>query len=83
MSELTYKAVLEATIELVKAHVDDVEVAEGTRFAGDLALDSIEVMDLVSDIEDHFDITIPLNMLPEMQTVGQTAQQLLQIIQES
>jgi acyl carrier protein len=50
-----------------------VEVTEGTSFANDLELDSLTVMDLVANIEDEWDIVIPLNMLPELETVGQVA----------
>ncbi len=50
-----------------------VPVEEGTSFANDLELDSLTVMDLVASIEDEWDIVIPLNMLPELETVGQVA----------
>lgn len=50
-----------------------VEINEGTTFANDLELDSLTVMDLVANIEDEWDIVIPLNMLPELETVGQVA----------
>lgn len=48
-----------------------VQVGEGTRFADDLQLDSLTVMDLVAGIEDEWDILLPINMLPELETVGQ------------
>lgn len=48
-------------------------LAETTRFADDLAFDSLTVMDLVANIEDEWDITIPINALPELETVGQLA----------
>lgn len=50
-----------------------IEITEGTTFANDLELDSLTVMDLVANIEDEWDIVIPLNMLPELETVGQVA----------
>jgi acyl carrier protein len=50
-----------------------IAVAEGTSFANDLELDSLTVMDLVANIEDEWDIVIPLNLLPELETVGQVA----------
>lgn len=50
-----------------------IEISEGTTFANDLELDSLTVMDLVANIEDEWDIVIPLNMLPELETVGQVA----------
>lgn len=46
-------------------------VDEGTRFADDLEFDSLTVMDLVAGIEDEWNIVLPLNMLPELETVGQ------------
>ncbi len=55
---------------LNKKHI---AVAEGTTFADDLELDSLTVMDLVANIEDEWDIVLPLNLLPELETVGQVA----------
>lgn len=81
---MSYDKVLSETITLIDEHLDEpVEVTEASRFDSDLAFDSIQVMDLVADIEDHFDITIPLNDLPAMQTVGQTAKRLVEIIEQS
>lgn len=80
MADLTYADVLNDTIRLITEHADDdVTVTETARFDSDLNFDSIQVMDLVADIEDHFDVTIPLNDLPQMQTVGQTAKRLLEL----
>ena len=51
-----------------------IAVTAGTSFADDLELDSLTVMDLVANIEDEWDINMPLNMLPELETVGQVAE---------
>lgn len=48
-------------------------VKASTTFAGDLELDSLTVMDLVAAIEDEFDIILPLNMLPDLETVQQVS----------
>jgi acyl carrier protein len=50
-----------------------VAIGEATSFADDLEFDSLTVMDLVAAMEDEWDIVIPLNMLPELETVGQVA----------
>ena len=50
-----------------------IALGEDTSFARDLELDSLSVMDLVAAIEDEWDITLPLNMLPELETIGQLA----------
>ncbi len=36
----------------------------------DLGFDSIRVLELVAEIEEHFDITVPLNELDGIKTVG-------------
>jgi acyl carrier protein len=50
-----------------------VPVTEDTRFDSDLEFDSLTVMDLVANMEDEWDINIPLNILPDLETVGQVA----------
>ena len=82
MAQTTYQSVLEDIVGVIGQHVTDIAVSEGSRFDSDLALTSIEVMDVVADIEDHFNINIPLNRLPEMQTVGDTAKQLTAMMAE-
>jgi acyl carrier protein len=46
-----------------------VQVSAQTQIARDLGLDSVAVMDFVMDIEDHFDISIPLDRIAEVETV--------------
>ncbi len=50
-----------------------VPLTENTSFAGDMEMDSLTVMDLVASMEDEWDIMIPLNMLPDLETIGQVA----------
>lgn len=50
-----------------------IAIDAATRFADDLELDSLTVMDLVANIEDEWDINMPLNMLPDLETIGQVA----------
>jgi acyl carrier protein len=44
-----------------------------TSFADDLAFDSLTVMDLVASMEDEWDINVPLNILPDLETIGDVA----------
>ncbi len=39
----------------------------------DTGLDSVSVMDLVMELEDEFDISIPLDRIAEVRTVGDLA----------
>jgi acyl carrier protein len=53
-----------------------VEVGEDTDLLGDLGLDSLQVMNLMLQIEDRFDISIPVNILPDVKTVRDLAMQI-------
>ena len=56
-----------------------VAIGEGTRFADDLELDSLTVMDFVASVEDEWDIILPLNRLPDIETVGELADAVVEI----
>jgi acyl carrier protein len=45
------------------------KISPQAKIARDLGLDSVAVMDFVMDIEDHFDISIPLDRIAEVETV--------------
>jgi acyl carrier protein len=45
------------------------QISPKAKIARDLGLDSVAVMDFVMDIEDHFDISIPLDRVAEVETV--------------
>ena len=47
-----------------------VEISEKTDIIEDLGLDSLGVMNFVMAIEDFYDISIPLDRVAEIQTVG-------------
>jgi acyl carrier protein len=53
-----------------------------TTFATDLALDSLTVMDLVATIEDEYDITLPLNRLPDLETIQQVADEVATLLKK-
>ncbi len=66
----TYARLIELIAPL---NVRQAPLGESTSFANDLELDSLTVMDLVANIEDEWDINIPLNLLPDLETIGQLA----------
>ncbi|MFN3592476.1 MAG: acyl carrier protein [Thermaurantiacus sp.] len=66
--------ILARLLELIAPYNNKgIEVREDTSFADDLELDSLTVMDLVANIEDEWDINMPLNLLPDLENVGQVA----------
>ena len=54
-------------------------LSETTDLVADVGLSSLEVMEFIEKIEDHFDISIPLNILPDVNTVGQLAKKLQEL----
>jgi acyl carrier protein len=57
----------------------DLILSETTDLVADIGLSSLEVMELIEKIEDHFDISIPLNILPDVNTVGELAQKVQEL----
>jgi acyl carrier protein len=49
---------------------EDVKLEKNTDIAADLNIDSVSVMDFVMEVEDEFDIDIPLNVLGETRTLN-------------
>jgi acyl carrier protein len=60
-----------------------VEVTEDTDLLADLALDSLQVMNLLLSIEDRFDISIPVSILPAVKTVKDLALQIENLTRDS
>ena len=54
-------------------------VTDDTQLVAELGLSSLQVMELIEQIEDHFDISVPLNLLPDMNTAQEMAQRLAEL----
>ncbi|MFW6077662.1 MAG: acyl carrier protein [Hyphomicrobiales bacterium] len=52
-------------------NTNDVELSPTTEISADLSIDSVSVMDFVMEVEDHFEIDIPLNVLSETRTMDE------------
>ena len=50
-----------------------VEPTLESELLADLGFDSLRVLELVGELEDHFNIAVPLNALTHIRTVGQIA----------
>jgi acyl carrier protein len=59
-----------SVIELLAHRVPaDTKVTAETRIVGDLGLDSVAVLDFIQDVEDRFDLSIPLERVAGVQTI--------------
>ncbi len=62
----------EKTVDILKEYVEDVdeEITRESALVDDLGLSSLEVISIVADFEDEFDIEIPDRIIPTLRTVG-------------
>ncbi len=51
--------------------VDKSEIARETSFVNDLNADSLDTVELVMELEDEFDLTIPDDEAEKLKTVGE------------
>jgi acyl carrier protein len=58
----------------------NIALTENTELLGDLDLDSLKTMELLLFVEDSFDISIPVSILPDVKTIGDLAQQIEKIV---
>ncbi len=52
-------------------NANKVDLKGSTDISTDLNIDSVSVMDFIMEVEDHFDIDIPLNVLSETRTIDE------------
>jgi acyl carrier protein len=77
----TYEDILSIVIDLVRPLAPEGRgVQEETDLVADLEFDSLKVMNLVEQVEDRFDVSVPLNILPDIRTVQDFTVQLQKIL---
>jgi acyl carrier protein len=75
-----YQDILMKLYDILKPFTaEGVELNEETDLISDLGLDSMNVIKLLLMVEDSFDISIPLNILPDVRTIKDFAEQVHQL----
>ena len=72
MSEPTREEIYDKICELLKPYNPKnrpIEMSSG--IMSDLEVDSTAVFDIIMGLEDHFDISIPMEMVSDIKTVGE------------
>ncbi len=76
----SYDETLEITTQILKKHVDGERVIRpNDHIQNDLGLDSLGVMELVSDVENRFNVSIPSEMFDKIATVEDVARAVTQL----
>jgi len=57
----------------------EIHLTEDSELVTELGLTSLQVMTLIEHIEDDFDISVPLNILPNIRTIRDLANQLVKL----
>ncbi|MDE0284951.1 MAG: acyl carrier protein [Gammaproteobacteria bacterium] len=77
----SYEEILEKVIsELSALTTSDANLTENSELVTELGLDSFKVLDLLMDIEDEFDISMPVNLLADVHTVKDLAERIHAVI---
>jgi acyl carrier protein len=80
----SYDDILSQVAELIRPLAPpNRRIGEETDLAADLDFDSLKVMSLIEQVEDRFDISIPLNILPDIRTVKDFTVQLQRLLEGS
>jgi acyl carrier protein len=71
----------EGVIEVLKnVSRRPIEPTLASDLVADLGFDSLQVLEVIAELEDRFDISIPLNDVPSTRTVGQVVAQVAALV---
>jgi len=77
----SYEENLAKLCDVLQRHANaDIVVGADTMLASDLGIDSAQLLEVLLEVEDEFDISIPLNVLPNVSTVKDLAAELEKIL---
>ncbi len=80
----TYPETLSSLCELLASFVDEGQaLGEDTDLIDELDLTSLKIMDMLMEVEDQFDVSVPLNSLPDIRTVGDLATMLHKLVNDA
>jgi len=62
---------------------DGAEITADTDLVDDLSLDSLKIMEVMAEVEDRFDISVPINILSDIRTVRDVIRQIQKLLAEA
>ncbi len=83
MSDPTHEDIYEKICELlVPYNPKNLTITMQSGIVSDLEVDSTAVFDLIMGLEDHYDISIPMEMVSDIKTVGELVNACKQLVAE-
>ena len=75
--------IFEKVCELLKPYnPENRPITMQSGIVSDLEVDSVAVFDLVMGLEDHYDVSIPMEMVSDIKTVGELCTAIKQLAEE-
>jgi len=59
-----------------------IEPSLASDLVADLGFDSLQILEVIAELEDRFDISIPLNGVPATRTVAQVVAQVTRLVED-
>ena len=59
-----------------------IEPSLSSDLIADLGFDSLQILEVIAELEDRFDISIPLNDVPATRTVAQVVDQVSRLVED-
>ena len=59
-----------------------IEPSLASDLVADLGFDSLQILEVIAELEDRFDISIPLNDVPATRTVAQVVAQVARLVED-
>lgn len=74
MTESNYDEIMTLLCDRLSSLTNaNVQITSETNLISQLSIDSIKLLNLIMEIEDTFDVSIPINALTDIQTVRELA----------
>ena len=84
MSEPTHEEIYDKICELlVPYNPKNLAITLQSGIVTDLEVDSTAVFDLIMGIEDHYDISIPMELVSDIKTIGELVNAVKRLTSES
>ncbi|PHR92160.1 MAG: hypothetical protein COA69_09125 [Robiginitomaculum sp.] len=84
MSQPTHDEIFDKICELlIPYNPKNKAISDQSGIMTDLEVDSTAVFDLIMGLEDHYDISIPMEMVSDIKTVGELVSAVKQLTSEA